>query len=445
MTWNEWENYISRNELDPSIVRRVDIQEYKYLNKKELWYFVLSQLESDKNNIIAEQWFDNSINWTINWFNKIQEDFELNRHRNDEDIKEFIYKIPAPDIWTIKNIIKKYNYKNKNNLNSTLEIELFNNYIFKDIYNLDSQIYLFNIFKKNWLFKRFNEVLPNEVDWILNKSSEEKLELVDKIKKYIEKQKNEIWELWVEEFDKVKLVLQFHDEIDGDFDDELFDEIEKNEENLEEEKVEEQENNIDLSKIDEMVELQEKEQLKFATENEKEVVKEWQEKYPDWCEENLYKIEFNEDWPIFNIEWLKWKTWMRENLKVEKPNEVDVFSIPDGEFKDEQLFTRDAAIRESKKQWLNLPGQYQQEWLVNFMPWENESERHINLMEILNIQLSGYRHTNGYFYSQGSYGYYWSSTSDGSTDARYQYFNSTNENTSNGNKDSGLSVRCLKD
>ena len=41
---------------------------------------------------------------------------------------------------------------------------------------------------------------------------------------------------------------------------------------------------------------------------------------------------------------------MRENLKVEKPNEVDVFSIPDGEFKDEQLFTRDAAIRESKKQ-----------------------------------------------------------------------------------------------
>ena len=42
---------------------------------------------------------------------------------------------------------------------------------------------------------------------------------------------------------------------------------------------------------------------------------------------------------------------MRENLKVEKPNEVDVFSTPDNEeFKDEQLFTRDAAMRESEKQ-----------------------------------------------------------------------------------------------
>jgi len=59
----------------------------------------------------------------------------------------------------------------------------------------------------------------------------------------------------------------------------------------------------------------------------------------------------------------------------------------------------------------------------------------------------GYRSTGGSFGTLGSYGYWWSSTEDGSSDAwtRYLYYINDDVLRYYYNKDNGFSVRCLKD
>ena len=482
MTWNEWENYLARNELDPSIKRRVDTIEYPYLDKKDLAYLVVSQLNNfnkyqykeqnkeknkeqnteklkNKNTVTAENNFNKSLKWLINWFNLIQKEFAKNRIKEAWEEKDFIYTIPSPDIWTIKNIVKKYNYLNNilnnelnNKLNTTLEIQIFEDYIKKDIYNLDSQIYLFNIFKKQWLFKNFNEIIPQELDNLLNKSSEEKYELVKKIEDFIEEEKQKIKNNpKTKKFTKTELALQFHDELKNQENDDLF------EENKEDKEKQEKQEELDLTLIDDIQEELEKNNIKKAIEKEKQIIKEWEEKYPEWAEENLDKIIIHEDWIEFNIELLEWKIFQRENLKVKKPDEKNIFSIPEDEhlkdltpedqekIKDEQLFTWDAAMEESKKQWLRIPSDEQWGSLVEFMPWKNEDEKYVNLRSILNLQFSCSHYLHGCSSYWGSYGSYWSSTSNSRFSARYQRFNSSSEFTSSGTKYIGLSVRCIKD
>ncbi|XHT64020.1 FISUMP domain-containing protein [Ornithobacterium rhinotracheale] len=65
----------------------------------------------------------------------------------------------------------------------------------------------------------------------------------------------------------------------------------------------------------------------------------------------------------------------------------------------------------------------------------------------LNLPAAGYRHyTNGsQFNGSGSYGYYWSSTQDGSRNAWELYFNSSNSLMDYISRSYGQPVRCLKD
>jgi len=491
MTWNEWENYLSRNELDPSIKRRIDSVQYPYLDKKDLAYFTIAQLNNfnkyenqdlenkkSQNNkfnkkIITEKNFSKSFTWFINWFSQIQKQFEQNRTKEDWEEKDFIYKIPSPDIWTIKNIIKKYNFINKNNntennkLNTTLEIQIFENYIKKDIYNLDSQIFLFNVFKQNWLYKNFNEIIPQDIDNLLNKSSEEKYELLQKIETFIEEEGQKMnkkinQDNKIEETTKTELALNFHDELENTWEDELFKNIEKEweKENINNTNNQKSKEKIDLTEIDDFTEIVETEIFKHAIEKEQDIIENWETKYPDWFKENWDKIIFHKDWIEFNIEWLKWKKFQRENLKVEKQNwelpkwvywdiweksKKNLTPEQKEELKDEQLFTWDAAMRESKKQWLGIPSIKQWQDLVDFMPWKDRGEKNIRLMEILDLKLSGIRDTNGTFYYQGSYGGCWSSTESNSSSARSQYFSSSYEDTYSLNKNNGFSVRCIKD
>jgi uncharacterized protein (TIGR02145 family) len=59
----------------------------------------------------------------------------------------------------------------------------------------------------------------------------------------------------------------------------------------------------------------------------------------------------------------------------------------------------------------------------------------------------GYREYNGYFFTIGAYGFWWSSSED---DTYYAWFRNLynfngNVNRNNSDKQNGFSVRCIKD
>ena len=60
------------------------------------------------------------------------------------------------------------------------------------------------------------------------------------------------------------------------------------------------------------------------------------------------------------------------------------------------------------------------------------------------LPASGYRYCDGSLYNVGSYGYFWSSTPDGSEDAWYLYFDSGGVNMNNNNRCLGRSVRLVR-
>jgi uncharacterized protein (TIGR02145 family) len=59
----------------------------------------------------------------------------------------------------------------------------------------------------------------------------------------------------------------------------------------------------------------------------------------------------------------------------------------------------------------------------------------------------GYRHLDGMFYDQGFYGYWWSATEGGASDAYLRNLGFDNGSLSryNSNKSGGLSVRLVRD
>jgi len=100
----------------------------------------------------------------------------------------------------------------------------------------------------------------------------------------------------------------------------------------------------------------------------------------------------------------------------------------------QQLFTWDAAIRETEKAGKRIPSD--EEW----------SQLLKTKQDMPNPVFAGYRGTNGSFYYLSDYGYFWSSLQSGS-DAWYRNLNSgygtVRRNTND--KAYGFSVRCLKD
>ena len=137
---------------------------------------------------------------------------------------------------------------------------------------------------------------------------------------------------------------------------------------------------------------------------------EWKEKEIDWI-----KVKINPEWDI--TEYLEWELMW------------------------EQLFTWEAAKRETEKQWKRLPladddnKEFQaiidKVWVEEFMKL-----------------FPGYRYTDGSdFWSRGSNLYLWSASSDDVDNAYSMYFDKGVSSSTRywDSKSTGLSVRCLKD
>jgi hypothetical protein len=130
----------------------------------------------------------------------------------------------------------------------------------------------------------------------------------------------------------------------------------------------------------------------------------------------------------FRIDSKGWKTIKKKGYK-ENP-EKDVWEITEGEYKGEQLFTWDAAMRETKKAGKEIPTR-------------EDFEKEFTDV-IPNFTKAGYRvDSNATLFSQDSYGYYWSSSVYGAY-AYYLYFSSGGVNPAPSSRANGFSVRCLK-
>ena len=86
----------------------------------------------------------------------------------------------------------------------------------------------------------------------------------------------------------------------------------------------------------------------------------------------------------------------------------------------------------------------EEEWEEEIETWDSQDLKGA-VNSLLKLNPAGNRHrSNGSLYSVGSYGYYWSSTVNGSN-ARNLNFNSDNANMNSNNRANGQSVRCFKD
>ncbi|MFH1759210.1 MAG: FISUMP domain-containing protein, partial [Patescibacteria group bacterium] len=104
------------------------------------------------------------------------------------------------------------------------------------------------------------------------------------------------------------------------------------------------------------------------------------------------------------------------------------------EYDEEQLFTWQAAMRETKKAGKRMPTD------------EEFTELLKTKSDMPNIVLAGHRSTNGSFFNQGTCAYFWSST-ESSTDAWFWLLSSSAATVSRSARSqaSGFSIRCLKD
>jgi len=102
-------------------------------------------------------------------------------------------------------------------------------------------------------------------------------------------------------------------------------------------------------------------------------------------------------------------------------------------------FTYDRAIEEAEKQWLRLLTKDEWNDIINDWKWIWQWW----IADKLWLQLLGNR-TYGNFYHQGSYGYYWSSTTYDGLHSWGKYFCTPWGYCSNYDKTFGFSVRCVK-
>lgn len=127
-----------------------------------------------------------------------------------------------------------------------------------------------------------------------------------------------------------------------------------------------------------------------------------------------------------------WKKITVEGEKYLVNPEEDIWEIFDGDYRGEQLFTWEAAMRETKKVGKRLPS-------------DEEFEEVLNTKEdIKNVTFLGYRYTDGTFFFRGTFAYLWSSSQSGST-AWYRHLysgDSTVDRITNA-KALGFSVRCV--
>jgi len=137
----------------------------------------------------------------------------------------------------------------------------------------------------------------------------------------------------------------------------------------------------------------------------------------------------------FRIESEGWelKDYGKVTCKVNpKGDVIEYVSGVAKELKGEQLFTWDAAMRETKKVGKRMPTEEE---------WEEVRE------EVVGCGIyPGYlNNSSGALGYRGSYGYYWSSTQYSTAYGYYLGFNSSSSDMDFDNKAYGFSVRCLSD
>lgn len=108
--------------------------------------------------------------------------------------------------------------------------------------------------------------------------------------------------------------------------------------------------------------------------------------------------------------------------------EKDIWELLEGEFKGEQLFTWDSAMREVEKAGKRLP-----------------TIDELCEAKIKNIKYFGYRNTEGTFAGRATYAYLWSSSASGANAwVRYLGSDSIGVNRYLDSKAYGFSVRLIK-
>lgn len=130
--------------------------------------------------------------------------------------------------------------------------------------------------------------------------------------------------------------------------------------------------------------------------------------------------------------WEERVSYVGHKRYLESPQK-DMWEFLEGKLKGEQLFSWEAAMRETAK-------------VGKRMPTDEEFTKLLKTKDMPNLILAGYRDTDGTFYDRGEYAYLWSSTESGA-DAWYRNLNSTYAMVHRTTLDKaiGFSVRCLKD
>ena len=129
-----------------------------------------------------------------------------------------------------------------------------------------------------------------------------------------------------------------------------------------------------------------------------------------------------------------WHKITKDGKSYLENQEKDVWEFLEGECKGEQLFTYDAAIRETKKAGKSLPTD------------EQLSELLKTKEDLKNIVYPGYRNTDGSYYYLGWDLFLWSSTPNDSSNAWRRLLNSNYSTVIRDNftRAYGFSVRCLR-
>ena len=149
-------------------------------------------------------------------------------------------------------------------------------------------------------------------------------------------------------------------------------------------------------------------------------------------EEEIISIELEDH--NFKINSDGWEKITVDGVAYLQNKEKDIWEFLEGECKGEQLFTYDAAMRETKKEGKLIPSDEQIEELLNTKE------------DLKNITYPGFRNTDNKFYTLSSYLVLWSSTPSGPSNAWRRYLLSSYSTVYRhaNPRAYGFSVRCLK-
>ncbi|NDK19245.1 hypothetical protein GW819_00200 [Candidatus Gracilibacteria bacterium] len=127
---------------------------------------------------------------------------------------------------------------------------------------------------------------------------------------------------------------------------------------------------------------------------------------------NVEDIE-SEDFRINSEGWRE--SILQNGAHIKINPEGDVTELLDGDFKGDQYFTQNAAIRETEKAGkILLSNEHWQSVIHSISPnisFDEKIQFDISVRETLGLKLSGYQHGSaGLYRKQGKKGYYWTST-----------------------------------